>query len=731
MLDKAEQFLAAMPIYPSKRYQGRGVVLAGGGARFFPGLYVTIRALRHFGCRLPVEVWYFGHKGEMTAKSKAILTPYQVDCVDADKVRGTDLARRMGGWELKVFATLHSRFEEVLFLDADCYPCRNPEFLFQLEDYRVRGAIFWPDVMAVDTRLKWPAFGVSGPRYAGSVESGQFLLNKCLSWQALNLAWFYNDHSDYYYRYCFGDKHTFEVAWARCDQPFVMWEAKARWTEVAYLHPGPDSLPLFVHRCADKFRFEIQDYNTPQHHPLPSFYSSLPLERECWGWMAELARLTGRVLSRQATGGIGRAASGRRKPPRFVIATLHTPEMAELGQCTSPVMIAYAERHGYDTVVASAGIDASRPVTWSRLLLVERCLVEHPRCEWVVWMDADAVINDPVQRLESFVDDNVDFLVAHGRPPSLINLGVFFIRNCPASIDMLRRAYAKVQYIHHPHKDQHAVTDALRDCADTLRIRMVPRRLFNSFADEHQQDDFIVHFAGSSQKAKLAAVRGLLAGKSKPPSRVSAPGIQRVLPWTPATVSNAQAPETAAIRNYWEHRLVREAAALASKRHPVNVAYELGAGYGRVARVLAEFAGRVVAFERDPKLLAVGRALNPDVEFVDVQKLGDIPAKDDSADFMLTFTVLQHLTDATYYTVLHELKRLIKRGGHVLLVEETDASQADCDLPHDETGCVRYRSVARYQADAAPLRLVRTWRRRVEIAMPRVDVGTAMLFAAT
>ena len=294
MLRKADAFLAAVPSYPDGRYHGRGIVIAGGGERFLASLYVTIRAVRHVGCRLPIQVWYLGRDDEMPADRQALFAPFGVECVDADAVRLHRPARNLGGWELKVFATLHSPFEEVLFLDADCYPARNPEFLFDDNDYAKCGAIFWPDMATFDARLKWPAFGVADPKRPGSVESGQYVIHKRTSWRPLNLAWFYNDHSDYYYRYCYGDKHTFEVAWTRCEQPFVMWQTKARWEAVAYLHPGPDGAPLFVHRCADKFRFGRHQYVTNQNHATAIFQANLPLERECWTWMAELARLLDR-----------------------------------------------------------------------------------------------------------------------------------------------------------------------------------------------------------------------------------------------------------------------------------------------------------------------------------------------------------------------------------------------------------------------------------------------------
>ncbi len=289
MRRRADDALRDLPSYPADRYRGRGVVIAGGGDKYFASLYVTIRALRHTGCTLPIQVWYLGRNDEMPADRQSLLAPWQVECVDADAVRRQHPARNLNGWELKVFATLHSPFEELLFLDADCYPCRNPEHLFDLPDYRTQGAIFWPDTATVDLRLKWPAFGVPDPQRPGSVESGQYVVNKKTAWRPLNLAWFYNDHSDYYYRYGYGDKHTFEVAWASCRQPFVMWQPHARWADVAYLHPGPEGVTLFVHRCADKFRLSRQTYVTWQNYHSPRFHEQLPLERECWGWMTELA----------------------------------------------------------------------------------------------------------------------------------------------------------------------------------------------------------------------------------------------------------------------------------------------------------------------------------------------------------------------------------------------------------------------------------------------------------
>jgi hypothetical protein len=174
-----------------------------------------------------------------------ILSPYEVRCVDADVVRQRYPCRILNGWELKVFGMLHCPFEEVLLLDADCYPVRDPFILFDDPGYREMGAIFWPDTPQSSLR-DWTPFRVEPPGLA-SIESGQVVVNKRQCWRPLQLAWWYNDHSEWSYLHGYGDKHTFEVAWARLGVPYQRFLETAIWLRQAFLHLGPDGRPLFIH----------------------------------------------------------------------------------------------------------------------------------------------------------------------------------------------------------------------------------------------------------------------------------------------------------------------------------------------------------------------------------------------------------------------------------------------------------------------------------------------------
>jgi hypothetical protein len=68
-----------------------------------------------------------------------------VELVDSLEVRPNQPFGVVAGWQNKPFALVHSKFEEVLFLDADNFCLRNPEFLFDEPRYQASGCAFWPD----------------------------------------------------------------------------------------------------------------------------------------------------------------------------------------------------------------------------------------------------------------------------------------------------------------------------------------------------------------------------------------------------------------------------------------------------------------------------------------------------------------------------------------------------------------------------------------------------------
>jgi hypothetical protein len=287
----ARAFIAAIPPFPGG-FTGRGVVMVGGGS-YFPSAYVSIRVLRHIGCSLPLQLWHLD--GEMTEPMRELVRPFGVECVNADAVAQDHPFRFLDGhwwkgWQLKSYAIAHSPFEEVLLLDADCYPTRDPGFLFSWPPYQEHGAIFWPDREASHlTDEHWRILGIEP--CGVSFESGQLVVNKRLCWRELQLALWYNAHADYVYQHLWGDKDTFNVAWRQLGRSYAMPRHSCSWDVHTILQFDPDGAVLFQHRCRDKFRLgETTFTSTPQFWNANCFNPRLAHEELCFRYLNELAR---------------------------------------------------------------------------------------------------------------------------------------------------------------------------------------------------------------------------------------------------------------------------------------------------------------------------------------------------------------------------------------------------------------------------------------------------------
>ncbi len=255
-------------------------MICGGGARYFPCTWVCLNILRQVGCHLPVEVWYLGSE-EMSPQMIELLTVRGVRCVDAAKVREEHPARILNGWELKPYALIHSRFEEVLLLDADNVATANPEYLFDAPEYRQTGAVFWPDFgMLSPDKAIWDICGVAY-REEPEFETGQILIDKRRCWKALRVTMHMNEYSDFYYRYMLGDKETFHMAWRRLRQEFAMPSRSIDPLEGTMCQHDIEGRRIFQHRNMAKWIVGGMNRRVPGFN----------LEADCFLYLEELEKI--------------------------------------------------------------------------------------------------------------------------------------------------------------------------------------------------------------------------------------------------------------------------------------------------------------------------------------------------------------------------------------------------------------------------------------------------------
>jgi hypothetical protein len=241
---------------PKYKYE-KGIVIGAGGAKYFGCAFACFYILKKLGCNLPVEFWYLDEY-EMDNHMKHLCDIFYIKYINATKYckENNINPRILNGWELKPFATLHSDFQEVLYLDADNIPAKNPMYLFDNNEYKDLGSIFWPD-LPPHKRKDWlPAICWEnvGLEYIDEVdfETGQYLINKTKCFKELNLTMWMNEHSDWFYKFVYGDKSTFHLAWRKCGSNYVIPKRAAGWKHPCILQYDTDGQLVFQHACQGK-----------------------------------------------------------------------------------------------------------------------------------------------------------------------------------------------------------------------------------------------------------------------------------------------------------------------------------------------------------------------------------------------------------------------------------------------------------------------------------------------
>jgi hypothetical protein len=202
---------------------GRGIVICAGGVKYNTNAYANIRLLRKLGCTLPIQLWYLPHEHDDVFNE--LVQQFNVTCVNAEDVLKEHPHSHLNGWELKSYAIKWCPFQEVLFIDADCFAIRNPEPIFEEEAFKEHGAIFMPDVRKMPSTHKfWGLFQIPYVE-EDEFESGAIFIDKSRCWREVCIADYINEHGiAFYWREAgmHGDKDSWNAAFHVTGRKFAM-----------------------------------------------------------------------------------------------------------------------------------------------------------------------------------------------------------------------------------------------------------------------------------------------------------------------------------------------------------------------------------------------------------------------------------------------------------------------------------------------------------------------------
>lgn len=211
----------------------RGIVYAAGG-KYLPIFVIGLRMLRRTGSLLPVELFLKDDSEYEPIICKEVLPSLNAKCVVLSTVLGAAVSNStkvdVANYQLKVFAMLFSSFEEIVWVDADCFPLHKPELLLDSEPYKGTGMVIWPDFWISTVSPQYyliSQLSVPPISLRASSETGEFLISKKNHQLTLLLATYYNYYGPSHYFSLLsqgapgeGDKETFVQAASAADEPF-------------------------------------------------------------------------------------------------------------------------------------------------------------------------------------------------------------------------------------------------------------------------------------------------------------------------------------------------------------------------------------------------------------------------------------------------------------------------------------------------------------------------------
>ena len=209
-----------------KSFDGRGIVICAGDGHF--GFAIsTVDALRNIiESDLPIEIFYNGEE-DLSVQNRKKFQEYKNVYVSDIRKYFDDEPLQIGGWAIKPFSVLASRFKEVILMDADAMYIKDPAILFEDEGYKETGTLFFRDrtlYPGPHSGSQWlknwmvdPLPETKGLRFwneesAHEMESSTVVIDKSRTILGVLAVCKFNEQKirdDVVYKHVHGDKETF------------------------------------------------------------------------------------------------------------------------------------------------------------------------------------------------------------------------------------------------------------------------------------------------------------------------------------------------------------------------------------------------------------------------------------------------------------------------------------------------------------------------------------------
>lgn len=194
---------------------------------------------------------------------------------------------------------------------------------------------------------------------------------------------------------------------------------------------------------------------------------------------------------------------------KFFITTSFDSPYKGVANLTLPILMEYADCHGYELSVKQNPWDA-RDIIWGR---VSDMLAYNGPADWIVHVDADVLITNLTKSLEEFVGFDRFTLIVVGSDHNGINDGMLFLRNSLPAKELMRDVERTAE--------SGCFQSALAENESLHKfVSVASQRSFNSYLKGEypdqdpdgvwQEGDFALHLPGRSNPRRVEILNQIL-----------------------------------------------------------------------------------------------------------------------------------------------------------------------------------------------------------------------------
>lgn len=207
----------------------------------------------------------------------------------------------------------------------------------------------------------------------------------------------------------------------------------------------------------------------------------------------------------------------------FIVSSINMENMEGLASLTDPSKVDYCNQHGYKFIPKKSDWISSA-IGFDKIFHTLKLFYKYPECEWLLFVECDALITNQSIKIEDKIDNNYHFICGYAH--NGINSGTFLARNTEQGRDLLHMIIKhEPRYKNHYWAEQQVLIDAWPHINNIAKL--VPMRYMNSLQMElynasdskyhvpyhtvdgfgqsmqWQPGDWIVHWPGTSEDVRI------------------------------------------------------------------------------------------------------------------------------------------------------------------------------------------------------------------------------------